>query len=100
MTAISTWRQLSKAQRYRFIAYFMMLDADQPLSGIVHGSAYLAQWLFEQQGLTVRAARLRENQLDLELVNNEQHRSEYARVYLDNRIPFNAIYDLLTVLKG
>lgn len=95
MTDIRPWHKLYKAERYRYIARFMHLDTNQHLQLDMLSRAYLVQWIFTQKCYTIQKADIDNNLLDLEL-----GQAEYARVFLDDRIPFSGIYDLVTKLKG
>ena len=60
----------------------------------------LIEWLFEQRGFCTQQANLQANCLDLELFNQPQAYRAFARVYLNGRIPVNAVYDVLNSLQG
>ena len=78
----------------------MQLDADQLQTVAAADLALLVEWLFEQRGFCTQRANLQVNCLDLELFNQPQAYRTFARVYLNGRIPINAIYEVLNTLQG
>jgi hypothetical protein len=78
----------------------MQLDPNQSVTLDATGRIFLSEWLFEQQGVHTQHAHFQDNCLDLELFNRPQAHPEFARIYLDSRIPTNAVYALVTTLQG
>jgi DNA-directed RNA polymerase subunit RPC12/RpoP len=98
---VPLWRDLSRAERYRYLSRFMHLDSAAISSLNVTGIALLMQWIFERRGIETNSVEDKSGRLDLALTNKKRKRSEFARFYYRERgIPINALWDLLNTLKG
>ena len=98
---VPLWRDLSRAERYRYLDRFMHLDSATISSLNVTEMALLMQWIFERRGLETNSVEDKNGRLDLRLTNKKRKRSEFARVYYRKRgIPINALWDLFNTLMG
>lgn len=98
---VPLWRDLSRAERYRYLDRFMHLDSAAISSLNITEMALLMQWIFERRGIETNSVEDGSGRLDLRLTNKKRNRSEFARVYYRKRgIPVNALWDLFNTLKG
>lgn len=98
---IPLWRDLSRAEHYRYLSQFMQLDSLTTSSLTITEIALLIQWILERRGLETNSVRDKSGRLDLALTNQKHRRSEFARFYYGERgVPINALWDLFHTLKG
>lgn len=97
------WHDLSRAAHYRYLSRFVHLDPSAMSTLKPLEFALLMQWVFSSRGLETRSAHADERgtRVDLALINKQENRAEFARIYHEQgKVPFQAVYDLLTKLEG
>lgn len=99
--SIPLWRDLSRAEHYRYVSRFMHMNSLDLASLPVVEIGLFIQWLLDRRELEADSIRTANGRLDLTLTHKRLQRREFVRFYYKKRgMPLNALWDLFNTLQG